>query len=123
MSQSNAMSYLIRGRSMDTGAGVDGTSAALSLASGVVNRSELVTELNRIPGLSQVEFGAQGSQTDTAATVSGYLGERLYLSYGVGLYEPVNVLTARFYLRSRLWLEVISSLENSVDLYYSFDID
>lgn len=123
MSQSNAMSYLIRGRGMDTGAGVDGTSAALSLASGVVNRSELVAELNRIPGLSQVEFGAQGSQADTAATVSGYLGERLYLSYGVGLYEPVNVLTARFYLRSRLWLEVISSLENSVDLYYSFDID
>ncbi len=123
MSQSNAMSYLIRGRGMDAGAGLDGTSAALSLASGVVNRSELVTELNRIPGLSQVEFGAQGSQADTAATVSGYLGERLYLSYGVGLYEPVNVLTARFYLRSRLWLEVISSLENSVDLYYSFDID
>lgn len=123
MSQSNAMSYLIRGRGMDTGAGVDGTSAALSLASGVVNRSELVAELNRIPGLSQVEFGAQGSQADTAATVSGYLGERIYLSYGVGLYEPVNVLTARFYLRSRLWLEVISSLENSVDLYYSFDID
>lgn len=123
MSQSNAMSYLIRGRGMDTGAGIDGTSAALSLASGVVNRSELVAELNRIPGLSHVEFGAQGSETDTAATVSGYLGERLYLSYGVGLYEPVNVLTARFYLRSRLWLEVISSLENSVDLYYSFDID
>jgi autotransporter translocation and assembly factor TamB len=123
MSQSNAMSYLIRGRGMDAGAGLDGTSAALSVASGVVNRSELVAELNRIPGLSHVEFGAQGSETDTAATVSGYLGERLYLSYGVGLYEPVNVLTARFYLRSRLWLEVISSLENSVDLYYSFDID
>jgi autotransporter translocation and assembly factor TamB len=104
-------------------AGVDGTAAALSLASGVVNRSTLVSELNRVPGLSNVAFGAQGGESDTAATVSGYLGERLYLSYGIGLYEPINVLTARFYLRARLWVEVISSLENSLDLYYSFDRD
>lgn len=123
MTQTNAMSYLVRGRGMDAGAGLDGTSAALSLASGVANRSDLVTELNRIPGVSDVEFGAQGSEADTAATISGYLGERIYLSYGVGLYDPVNVLTARFYLRSRLWLEVVSSFENSLDLYYSFDID
>tara|TARA_R110002049_G_scaffold9894_8_gene49396 strand:+ start:6420 stop:10136 length:3717 start_codon:yes stop_codon:yes gene_type:complete len=123
MGQAEAMSYLIRGRGIDTGAGLDGTTAALSLASGVVNRSELVKELNRIPGLSHVEFGAEGSETDATATVSGYFGERLYLSYGVGVYEPVNVLTSRFYFRSRLWLEVVSSIENSVDLYYSFDID
>ena len=123
MSQADAMSYLVRGRGMDAGAGLDGTSLALSLASGVVNRSELVTELNRIPGLSNVEFGAQGTESDTAATISGYLGERLYLSYGIGIYEPVNVLTSRFYFRSRLWLEVVSSIENSLDLYYSFDID
>jgi autotransporter translocation and assembly factor TamB len=123
MSQAEAMSYLVRGRGMDAGAGVDGTAMALSMASGAVNRSSLVSELNRIPGVSNVEFGAQGSDDDTAATVSGYIGERIYLSYGVGLYEPVNVLTARLYLRSRLWLEVVSRLENSVDLYYSFDID
>jgi autotransporter translocation and assembly factor TamB len=123
MPQADAMSYLIRGRGLDTGAGADGTAMALSLASGVVNRSALVAELNRVPGLSNVEFGAQGSESDTAATVSGYIGERLYLAYGVGLYEPVNVLTARLYLRTRLWLEVMSSLENSIDLYYSFDVN
>jgi autotransporter translocation and assembly factor TamB len=123
MSQGEAMSYLVRGRGMDAGAGADGTAVALSVASGVVNRSTLVSELNRIPGVSNVAFGAEGSEDDTAATVSGYVGERLYLSYGFGLYQPINVLTARLYLGTRLWLEVVSSLENSVDLYYSFDID
>ena len=93
------------------------------MASGVVNRSTLLSELNRIPGISQIEFGAEGREDDTAATLSGYIGGRIYLSYGFGLYEPVNVLTSRLYLRPRLWLEVVSSLENSVDLYYSFDID
>ncbi len=123
MSQGEAMSYLVRGRGMDAGAGADGTAVALSVASGVVNRSTLVSELNRIPGVSNVAFGAEGSEDDTAATVSGYVGERLYLSYGFGLYQPINVLTARLYLGTHLWLEVVSSLENSVDLYYSFDID
>ena len=123
MSQPNAMSYLLRGRAMDMGAESDGAALALSLASGVVNRSSLVSDLNSIPGVNNIAFGAEGSENDTAATLSGYIGNRIYLAYGIGFYEPINVLTARFYFRSRIWLEIVSSLENSVDLYYSFDIE
>jgi translocation and assembly module TamB len=123
MSEAEAMSYLVRGRGMDASAGAEGTALALSMAGGVVNQSTIVTELNRVPGISNVAFGAEGSEEDTAASVSGYIGNRIYLSYGVGLYEPINVLTARLFLQPRLWLEVVSRLENSVDLYYSFDID
>ncbi|MBP6700495.1 MAG: translocation/assembly module TamB domain-containing protein [Halioglobus sp.] len=124
MSDGEAMSYLVRGRGLDSGAGADGVAMALSLGTGLVNRSALMTELNRIPGISNIAFGSEGSnESDTAATVGGYIGERLYLSYGLGIYEPINVLTARLYLQTRLWLEVVSRLENSVDLYYSFDIE
>jgi len=124
MPQGEMMSYLIRGRPADTGAGTEGTAAALSIGTGIVNQSSLLKELDRIPYVSNVEFGTQGStDEDIAATVGGYIGERLYLSYGMGIYEPINVLTARLYLQTRLWLEVVSRLENSVDLYYSFDID
>jgi autotransporter translocation and assembly factor TamB len=123
MSEGEKMSYLVRGRGLDSGAGEDGTALALSVASGVVNSTTLVSELNRIPGVSNVSFGADGSAEDTAATLSGYIGERIYLAYGIGVYEPINVLIARLYLRTRLWLEVVSRLENSIDLYYAFDID
>jgi autotransporter translocation and assembly factor TamB len=123
LSQTETLSYLVRGRGMDSGAGTDGTAMALSVGTGLVNQSGIVEELNRLPGLRNVEFGAEGSEDDTAATVSGYIGERIYLSYGVGLYEPINVLTVRLYLQARLWLEVVSRLESSVDLYYTFDIN
>ncbi len=123
MPQGETMSYLVRGRGLDSGADADGTALALSVGADVVNRSGIVAELNRLPLLSDVSFGASGGEDDTAATVSGYIGNRLYLAYGRGLYEPINELTARLYLQSRLWLEVVSRLENSVDLYYSFDID
>lgn len=123
MSHGETMSYLLRGRGLDAGASSDGVAMALSMGTGLVNQTALVEELNRIPGISNFAFGAEGTdETDTAATVGGYIGERLYLSYGMGIYEPINVLTARLYLKSRLWLEVVSRLENSVDLYYSFDI-
>jgi autotransporter translocation and assembly factor TamB len=123
MSQGETMSYLVRGRGLDSGASGDGMAMALSLGGGLMNRSKLVTELNRIPGVNNLEFGAEGSAEETAATVGGYIGNRLYLSYGMGIYEPIYVLTARLYLQTRLWLEVVSRLESSVDLYYSFDIE
>jgi autotransporter translocation and assembly factor TamB len=125
MPQTEALSYLARGRGLDSGAGggVDATALALSMGMGAINRSEVVSGLERLPGVSNIEFGTGQLEDDTTATVSGYLGERIYLSYGVGLNAPVSVLTGRLYLRTQLWLEMISSLENSLDIYYSFDID
>lgn len=122
-SERDTLSYLLRGRGPDAGASVDGTAMALSLGASAINQSGALESLNAIPGLSGVSLGAEGSDDDMAATISAYVGERLYLSYGVGIYEPVNALTARLYLRSRLWLEVVSRLESSFDLYYRFDIE
>jgi autotransporter translocation and assembly factor TamB len=125
MPQTEALSYLARGRGLDSGAGggVDATALAISMGMGAINRSSVVSGLERLPGVSNIEFGTGRVEDDTTATVSGYLGERIYLSYGVGLNVPVSVLTGRLYLRTQLWLEMISALENSIDLYYSFDID
>ncbi len=125
MPQTEALSYLSRGRGLDSGAGggVDAAAVAVSLGMGAINRSRVIDGLERLPGVSSVEFGTGQVDTETTATVSGYLGERIYLSYGIGLNEPVSVLTGRLYLQTRLWLEMVSALENSLDIYYSFDID
>jgi autotransporter translocation and assembly factor TamB len=123
LSNTESLSYLVRGRGLDAGAGADGTALAVSMGASIVNQTGVLGNLDKVPGISGVEIGAQGADDDTTATVSGYLGSRIYLSYGVGLYEPINVLTARLYLQTQLWLEVVSSLENSLDLYYSFDIE
>ncbi len=123
MQQTETLSYLVRGRGLDTGASADGTTMALSMGSTMLNQSGVFGALDKLPGINSVGLSAEGSDDDTTATIGGYLGQRIYLSYGVGLYEPINVLTARLYLQTRLWLEVVSSLENSLDLYYSFDIE
>ncbi len=123
MPENEAMSYLIRGRGLDQGAQVDGTALALSVGLGAVNKIGLFEGLNKLPGVNNISFGTAGEAGDTTATVSAYLGERLYLSYGIGVYEPLNVLSARLYLQTQLWLEVVSSLVSSADVYYSFAIE
>ena len=123
MEQAEMLSYLLRGRGLDVGAGADGAAMALSLGTTALNQSGVVRQLNRVPGLRNIEFGTQDLGDDTAATIGGYFGDRIYLAYGVGVYDPVNVVTARLYLQTRLWLEIVSRLESSIDLYYSFDID
>ena len=60
---------------------------------------------------------------DKQASIAGYLGDKVYIKYGIGIIEPINELTVRFYLLSRLWVETVSGLENSADVYYSFDIN
>lgn len=122
-SERETLSYLLRGRGPDVGASADSTAMALSLGASAINQTGLLSAFNEIPGLSGVTLGAEGSDEDMAATVSAYVGNRLFISYGLGIYEPVNALTVRLYLRSRLWLEVVSRLESSLDLYYRFDLD
>ncbi len=64
---------------------------------------------------------AWGEQTQ--ATVSGYVGNRVYLKYGIGVYEPINELTVRMYMFNHFWLEIVSGIEKSTDIYYSFDLE
>jgi translocation and assembly module TamB len=123
MSETEALSYLTRGRGLDAGAATDSSAVALSMGLSAVNNSGVLRELEKLPGLRNVTVGAETTEEGTTATVSGYLGDKLYLSYGTGLYEPITVLTARLYLQTRLWVEMVSSLENSLDIYYSFDIE
>jgi len=56
--------------------------------------------------------------------VSGYIGEDLMIKYGVGVFNPGYEMTVRYYLFSQLYLESVSStLSQSLDIYYSFEID
>ncbi|GAB3011097.1 translocation/assembly module TamB domain-containing protein [Bowmanella dokdonensis] len=129
MEQSAILSYILRGSAPQNGTDIDGSSMALVMAAnqgiGITGASGLTDALNEIPLISDITLDTETDAVsgDSLATVSGYIGERIYLKYGVGILEPVTQVTVRFYLMNQLWLEAVSSLERSMDLYYSFDIE
>lgn len=91
----------------------------MALGTALTNYSGVLTELEKLPLISNIEIEGDENQ----ASLSGYVGDQVYLKYGIGITEPINELTVRFYLLNRLWIEAVSKLENSVDVYYSFDIE
>jgi translocation and assembly module TamB len=128
MEQSAILSYLLRGRPPGADSG-DSRSMALVMAANqgidLTGSSGLTEALNEIPLFSDVTLDTETDAVsgDSLATVSGYIGERIYLKYGVGIIEPVSQVTVRFYLLNQLWLEAVNSLERSMDLYYSFEVE
>jgi translocation and assembly module TamB len=105
MSQTEALSYLVTGKpikEVGSGEGDLVQSAARSLGGAAGNL--LAKGLGRRLGVSDI--GVQDNdQVGSAFTVGQYLSPRLYLSYGVGLFEPGQILTLRYRISNRISLE------------------
>ncbi|MFT5756995.1 MAG: translocation and assembly module TamB [Alteromonadaceae bacterium] len=118
MQQSETLSYLVRGRGLDAKTNDSNTAIGMALGTAITNFSGVLAQIEKLPLINRIEIDGDDKQ----ASIAGYLGDKVYIKYGVGVIEPINELTVRFYLLSRLWVEAVSSLENSANIYYSFDI-
>ncbi len=103
MEQSDALSYLITGKPLSEvkggeGSMVNAAAQALGSAAGDLLAKRVGSEL----GLDDI--GVSSSEAlggSSAFTVGKYLSPRLYLSYGVGLFEPGEVVTLRYRFSKR----------------------
>jgi len=123
MAQEEMLSYLILGRPLagrTQGASNDAMLAAAAIKLGARGGQGLTSGIGNVLGVQDLALDAEGSGDDTQVKVSGYLSPDLYLSYGVGVFTPVNKATLRYQLRPKLYLEAVSSLENALDLFYNF---
>lgn len=116
--KSEILSYIVRGRGIDTKTSSNG-SLGFTLGATLANSSGILEQIEKLPFINNLEIEGDEQQ----ASIAGYIGDNIYLKYGFGVAEPINELTVRFYLLNRLWLEAVSGLEQSADLYFSFDID
>jgi translocation and assembly module TamB len=117
MGQSDALAYIVTGKPLseigqgDASEGDMLQTAARSL--GAAAGGLLAKNIGRRLGVD--EFGVEDSAAlgGAALTVGQYLSPRLYLSYGVGLFEPGEVITLRYKLSRSLALEALNGPEDS----------
>jgi len=123
MTDSDALSYLVLGRPLTQASSQEGqalVSAASSL--GVAGSELLAKQLAQTFGIQDVEIKTEGTTAqDTALVIGKYLSPRLYLSYGVGLFEAVNSLRLRYQLSRKWVLETESGIEQGADLLYTLE--
>ncbi|WP_394130072.1 translocation/assembly module TamB domain-containing protein [Shewanella maritima] len=124
------LSYILTGKGF-TNADSDQSnammmSAAFSLGTqlggGAINNigNTAASLIERI-GFSNVQLDAND---DGRVAVSGYIGDDLMIKYGIGVFNPGYEMTVRYYLMSQLYLEsVTGAISQSLDIYYSYDIE
>ncbi|SHI15703.1 autotransporter assembly complex protein TamB [Ferrimonas marina] len=127
LEQQEILSYLTRGQGLSASDGSGALATSAALAYGVSSTGGVVTTIGEGLGFKNVSLDAEGAGDDTQITISGYIGERLFLKYGVGVFESISELTVRLDLIPKVWLEAVSAItdttEQSLDLFYAFEID
>ncbi len=122
MPRAEALSYLTIGKSineLDSGEQDALNSAANSLA--LSGGNLLAREIGGRLGFDEVGVAA-GSEPGSAALVVGrHFGPRLFVSYGVGLFDAVNELRLRYRLSTRWAVEAASGEQSSADLFYTIE--
>ena len=124
MEQSDALSYLITGKPLSQVKGGEGNmvgAAAQALGSAAGNL--LAKSIGSKIGVDDIGVSSNEALGGSSAfTVGKYLSPRLYLSYGVGLFEPGQVVTLRYRLGHRWNFEAQSATEfNRASLNYRYE--
>ncbi|QFU22562.1 translocation/assembly module TamB domain-containing protein [Shewanella eurypsychrophilus] len=128
--QAEILSYIIKGTGFHSNDNAQNSGlmlgAALTLTNqiggGAVNNiGDSATGLIEKLGFSNVQLDAND---DGRVAISGFIGDDLMVKYGYGVFNPGYEMTVRYYLLSQLYLETVSgTIEQSLDIYYNFDID
>ncbi|HET7315352.1 translocation/assembly module TamB domain-containing protein, partial [Salinisphaera sp.] len=125
MSQSEQLSWLLLGRPLDSTNGQQASLVArAALALGSSRGNKVLQNIGDKLGLDNVGIGAGAGQSssEAALTVGKYLSPKLYVGYGLGLFDQVSTVTLRYTLSSHWTLETSSSSEaTGGDIVWKFD--
>ncbi len=124
MAQTDQLSWLILGRSAQAGSDQDQASLQnATLALGLKGSDFLAKRVQGKLGLDEVSIGTRpGEQSNQAALVLGkYLNPRIYVSYGIGLFEPIYTFRMRYSISEKWTLQTESGVESSGDVVYTVE--
>lgn len=124
LDQTDALAYLTTGRSFAAAKGGDSDLMA-SAASAMGNAAAglIGARVGKSLGVDTVEVEGGASSQDSTLVIGKYLNPNLYISYGMGLFKPIQVARFRYQLSPRWAVQGDSSTSGSGgDLLYVIEI-
>ena len=121
MSQNEALSYLLTGRSINTlqsgeAATIDSAAQSLALSGGGL----LLGGIGSRVGLDEVTVEQTG-EDDAAVVLGKYLSPNLFVSYGISIAEAINTIKLRYTINKSWSLKAEAGLEQSADIEYRIE--
>ncbi|MEP1870258.1 MAG: translocation/assembly module TamB domain-containing protein [Paraglaciecola sp.] len=124
MEQQQSLSYILTGRglgdSSDDSQDTILTNALLSL--GLGQSENLVSKAGNKLGFQDVSLDTSGQGDDTQLSLTGTISPGVQLRYGVGVFDSESEVAIRYELLPKLYLEAVSGLESTLDIYYQFSL-
>jgi translocation and assembly module TamB len=121
MDQSNALSYALLGHPLGQASAEQGNllaNAATSL--GLKGGNLIAKNLASRFGLQQATLESSGGLSETSLVLGKYLSPRLYVIYGIGLFQPINTFRVRYILNKQFTLQAADSAKGTgADILYT----
>ncbi|HSS06738.1 MAG TPA: translocation/assembly module TamB domain-containing protein, partial [Rhodanobacteraceae bacterium] len=123
MPQSQIVSYLLTGKTVDSMTGTD-TSSVNSARDSLAMQGGgfLASQLGHRIGLEEVGVEStvdSAGQANTALVLGKFLSPRLFVSYGISLTESINTLKLRYTISDKWVFKTEAGEEQSADLEYA----
>jgi translocation and assembly module TamB len=119
MSESAVLSYVLFGRSPEEGSGSQQAQAGSAAA--ILGGNMLAMSMASRVGLDDARVEAGARQEDAAFYAGKYLSPKLYVAYGTGLFEPIDVIRVRYLISSKLTLQAETGTRDSGDILYRIE--
>ncbi|HEX7183489.1 MAG TPA: translocation/assembly module TamB domain-containing protein [Thermoanaerobaculia bacterium] len=122
MTQTEQLSYLLMGRPLNRVEPQEGDRLAnAATALGIRGGNMLAKKLAARFGLEEARIESDGSLDKASLVVSKYLSPKMYVSFGMGLFEPVNTFRIRYLLSDKWTLQAESGDETGADMLYTIE--
>ena len=121
LDQTNILSYIVFGTSAKQSGGTEGAwlaqaVSALTLAGG----EQMARGIGGSVGIEDVRI-ASGTGGNASLMLGTYLSPRLYVSYGIGLFETGNSLRLRYDLNERWQIQTDTGAYTGADILYKIE--
>ncbi|MEA2559709.1 MAG: translocation and assembly module TamB [Acidobacteriota bacterium] len=122
MEQSQQLAYLLMGRPLNQVSQQEGDHLANAAnALGLRGGNLLAKKLAARFGLEEARIESDGSLDQASLVVGKYLSPKLYVTYGIGLFEPINTFRVRYLLSDKWTLQAESGEGTSADALYMIE--
>lgn len=122
MAQQEALSYLTRGKGLDSNS--DGGTMANMLIDLAAGQSDgIMSNIGEEIGIKDLSLESSGTGDEQSVGIRGEIAPGVEVSYGVGVFDSFSVLSLRYEVFERFYIEASSSVYQAIDAYYEWDWD
>jgi translocation and assembly module TamB len=122
MAETDALAYLLLGSPMRELSGAEGKLLLNAVSTlGLAGGEFLAQRIGQTLGLQDVEVKTGNTLEEASLLVGRYLSPRLYIGYGLGLFDQSNTFRVRYKINRRLTLQAETGAQQGADLLYTIE--